>query len=175
MKVYRAVLVLIAFGLPSLCPAQQTDGNTVVEMEQQLERLNKVNFHPNLLPIILGNADFIELTDEQVGLFKKWGKANFRPMVAVMNNIIRKRNEFQEYALSPTASAAVLKEKQEEIFELHRKLLEHKLSCRKNIARTFTAQNWEAFMIVLGEKGFPIPDSTDNTHYVAATSSKTGR
>ncbi len=25
----------------------------ILEMEKQLERLNKVNFHPNLLPLIL--------------------------------------------------------------------------------------------------------------------------
>lgn len=175
MKAYQAVLVVITLVFPSFCLAQQTDGNTIEVMEQQLERLNKVNYHPNLLPIILGNADFIGLTDDQVAQFRKWGKAHFKPMVAVMNDIIRKRNEFQEFALSPSASPQALRDKQEEIFKLHRKLLEYKLSCRQNIVRTFTAQNWEGFMIVLGEKGFPIPDSVDDTPYVAVTNPKTSR
>ena len=106
-------------------------------MDKQLERLNKVNFHPNLLPIILRNSDFMGLTTEQVTAFKTWGKTNFKPMVAVMNEVIRKRIEFEEAALSPSVSAETLRDKQEAIFQLHRKLLDYKLSCRENIVQTF--------------------------------------
>jgi len=142
-------MLLIAF-LSFPCFAEPQNGMEIVEMEKQLERLNKINFHPNLLPIILRNSDFMELTPQQVSAFKGWGKANFKPMVATMNKIIRERNAFQEAALSPSVSSDSLRKKQEEIFQLHRKLLDYKLSCRENIIQTFNKENWEGFMMVLG-------------------------
>jgi hypothetical protein len=101
------------------------------------------------------------LTTEQVTAFKTWGKTNFKPMVAVMNEVIRKRIEFEEAALSPSVSAEALRDKQEAIFQLHRKLLDYKLSCRENIVQTFNEENWDGFMMVLGEEGFPIPGHVD--------------
>jgi hypothetical protein len=141
------------------CFAQPENEPTTSDADDQLERLSKVNFHPNLLPIILKNSDYMELTAEQVAVFKAWGKANFKPMVATMNEIIRKRIEFKEAALSPSLSAEALRGRQEEIFQLHRKLLDYKLSCRENIFKTFSKENWEGFIMVLGEEGFSIPDT----------------
>jgi hypothetical protein len=138
-------------------------------MERQLERLNKVNYHPNLLPVILRNSEFMGLTSEQVATFKAWGKTNFKPMVAVMNEVIRKRIEFEEAALSPSVSAEILKTRQEEIFQLHRKLLDYKLSCRKHILQTFSEENWEGFMMVLGEEGYPIPGAVDSAAFASFT------
>jgi len=156
MGVGRGLVLLVAL-ISCACLAASDNDNAVLEMEQQLERLNKVNFHPNLLPIILRNSDFMGLTSEQVTAFKTWGKTNFKPMVAVMNEVIRQRIEFEEAALSPSVSAEALRGKQEAIFQLHRKLLDYKLSCRENIVQTFNEENWDGFMMVLGEEGFPIP------------------
>lgn len=141
--------------------AQSDDEKAVQDLELQLERLSKVNFHPNLLPIILKNQDYIELTPEQVDAFTAWRKENAKPMIDTMNAIIVKRIEFEEAALSYGVSAMMLREKQEEIFRLHRKLLDYKLSCRENIVQTFTEPNWDSFMMVLGEEGFPIPSEMD--------------
>ena len=141
----------------SAVPADSTTDQNILDMQQQLDRLNKVNFHPNLLPVILRNSDFMGLTDEQIAAFKAWGETNFKPMVAVMNEIIHERIEFEEAALSPAVSADDLRNKQDEIFRLHRKLLDYKLSCSENIVQTFSEENWEGFLLVLGEEGFPIP------------------
>jgi hypothetical protein len=150
-------LVLLAVLISSACLAEPDNDKVILEMEKKLERLNRVNFHPNLLPVILKNSDFMELTSEQVATFKAWGKTNFKPMVAVMNEVIRQRIEFEEAALSLSVSAETLRKKQEQIFQLHRKLLDYKLSCRENIVQIFNEENWEGFMMVLGEEGFPIP------------------
>ena len=56
------------------CLAKPENNQVDLEMEKQLERLKKVNFHPNLLPIILRNSDFMGLSPEQVAAFKAWGK-----------------------------------------------------------------------------------------------------
>jgi hypothetical protein len=166
MKTWQIFLLLVTFFSYS-CFAQAENDTTILEMEKQLERLNKVNFHPNLLPIILRNSDFMGLTTEQVTAFRTWGKMNFKPMVAVMNEVIRKRIEFEEAALSQSVSADSLRVKQEEIFQLHRKLLDYKLSCRENIIQTFNEENWEGFMMVLGEEGFPIPGQMATTEFAS--------
>lgn len=170
MRTGRALL----FFLFLLCTCFAQADNEVIpsDMHDQFERLSKVNFHPNLLPIILKNSDYIELIPEQVAVFKAWGKANFKPMVATMNEIIRKRIEFREAALSPAVSAEALRSRQEEIFRLHRNLLDYKLSCRENISKTFTKANWEGFLMVLGEEGFSIPDTAGAAEFATFHSAK---
>jgi len=166
MSIWRA-LVLLPIFFSCVCLAEPENDKAILEMEKQLERLNKVNFHPNLLPIILRNSDFIALTPQQVATFKGWGKTNFKPMVAVMNEVIRKRIEFEEAALSPLVSPDTLRGKQEAIFQLHRELLDFKLSCRENIVQTFNEENWDGFMMVLGEEGFPIPSQADAVEFAS--------
>lgn len=169
MKNAPALLLLIAFFSYS-CFAQAGNDKTVIHMEHQLEHVGTVNFHPNLLPIILRNSDFMGLNPQQVNAFKSWGKTNFKPMVTTMNEIIHKRIEFQEATLSPSISADILRQRQEEIFQLHRKLLEFKLSCRENIVQTFNQENWDGFMMVLGEEGFPIPSQAATAELATITS-----
>ncbi len=74
MRTGRALLFFLF--LSCTCFAQAENEVILSDMHDQLERLSKVNFHPNLLPIILKNSDYIELTPEQVAVFKAWGKAN---------------------------------------------------------------------------------------------------
>ena len=168
MGVCRGLILLVA-SISYDSMADSDNHKAVLEMEQQLERLNKVNFHPNLLPLILRNSDFMALTPQQVSTFKAWGKTNFKPMVAVMNEVIRQRIDFEEAALSPSVSSETLRDKQEAIFQLHRELLDYKLSCRKNIVQTFNEENWEGFMMVLGEEGYPIPGAGNTTEFASFT------
>jgi hypothetical protein len=167
-KVFVVLLALLSYP----CFAQPETGKVISDMGNQLERLSKVNFHPNLLPLILKHSDYMDLTAEQVAVFKAWGKDNFKPMVSIMNEIIRKRIEFKEAALSPGVSAETLVSQQEEIFQLHRKLLDYKLSCRDNIVRTFTKENWEGFLMVLGEEGFVIPDAAGAAEFATFNSDR---
>jgi hypothetical protein len=154
-----AIAMIIA-GLAVLAEAQPTDEQVNQQYRQQIERLDKVNFHPNLLPLILKHKDYLELTPQQIEAFRGWRKTNAKAMFATMDEIIRKRIEFREAALSPGVSANELRQKQQEIFALHQKVLDYKLSCRENIHNTFTEQNWDDFFVVLAEEGYAIPEST---------------
>lgn len=44
--------------------------------------------------------------------------------------------------------------KQNEIFKLHKKVLEYQLSCRRTILDTFTDDQWDNFRFVLIENGY---------------------
>ncbi len=160
IRIYIITLAVVLAGFSQQISAQKVDETAIIQYQKQLEQLDKVNFHPNLLPLILKNRDYLELTPVQVTAFTTWRKANAKSMFAVMNEIIRKRIDFREAALSPDTSADVLRQKQREIFTLHEKVLEFKLSCRENITTTFSEQNWEDFFVVLAEEGYAIPTSS---------------
>lgn len=168
----RSLLIVVLIFFSITCFAHSHDDKAIKDLEQQLERLSKVNFHPNLLPIILKNRDYIELTPEQVAAFRAWREENAQSMVATMNEILRKRIEFKEAALSPRVSAEALRGQQQEIFQLHRKLLDYKLSCRENIVKTFTEENWEGFLMVLGEEGLAIPDAAGAAEFKTFNSAR---
>ena len=134
------------------------DDMSMLEVEQQqLEHLNKADFHPNLLPIILRNSDFIGLSETQVQRLRDWRKHNFKPMLAAMNAVLMKMIEFQEAALTNSVSRERLEVMQDEIFALQKTVLDYKLSCRENIIRAFTAENWDNFYIVLSDTGYTLP------------------
>ena len=73
-----------------------------------------------------------------------------------MNRIIQERVAFNRISLNPRTSEEVLRAKQQEIFKLHKKVLEYQLSCRRNILDTFTDEQWEEFEFVLTENGYDL-------------------
>ena len=129
------------------------------DLDHAIKKLDKVNFLPNLLPIIIDNKDFIGLTQEQVDDLDEWRKTNREPMLSTMRKIADKRIEMKQAALSPTVSSSRLIQMQNEIFRLQREVIEHKLSCREHIIQTFNDENWISFFMVLADEdvGITVP------------------
>ena len=142
--------------------ASATLSNDQRDIEQHVEKLNQINFLPNLLPVIINNSDILELTDEQLNKLLTWRDTNRENVVATMNKIISKRIKIKEAALSPDISAARLIQMQNEIFRLQRQMLNYKLSCRDLVINTFNTANWEEFFLVLAnmETGLTSPEAT---------------
>lgn len=159
-------LALIIACITAPVAAQNVDNQAIDQYQQQLERLDKLNFHPNLLPLILRHRDYLELTPQQMDAFISWRNTNAKAMFATMNEIIRKRIAFREAALSPGVSGNELRQMQQEIFALHQKVLDYKLSCRENIHNTFTEQNWDDFFVVLAEEGYAIPENSTGVEVI---------
>jgi hypothetical protein len=144
------LLLLCCISLPGFAASLQDPRESAIEAS--IEKLDKLNYLPNLLPVILKNRDFIGLTDEQLAALDDWRKVNKAPMLATMKEIAHKRVEIKEAALSPTISSARLMQMQNEIFRLQREVLEYKLSCRDRVTRTFTNENWISFYMVLADE-----------------------
>jgi len=106
---------------------------------------------PMLLPIIMGNRDALQLTDEQVNLFSSWRKKNYTNMVNLMNKIIEEKVQFRVESLSPRITSDRLLSFQSEIQELQRQLLKIKLSCRENLMTTFTDEQWDNFAFIVSD------------------------
>lgn len=130
-----------------------------LDINSSIEKLDKINYLPNLLPVILNNKDFIGLTEEQIGKLEDWRRENRQPMLAAMKQAAVKRVEIKQAAITPTISSARLQQMQNDIFRLQRQILEYKLSCRDNVVRTFNDENWTSFFMVLADEdiGVSVP------------------
>jgi hypothetical protein len=117
----------------------------------KVDLLEPSGLMPMLMPIIMLNRDALQLTDEQVNVFRTWRKNNYTHMVNVMNEIIEKMVQFRIDSLSPDVSNKYLLASQSEIQELQRQLLKIKLSCRELIITTFTDEQWENFAFVVAD------------------------
>jgi hypothetical protein len=156
--------IRILFAISALLATQLAHANSTldeenIDLELAVQTLDKVNYLPQLMPIIMNNKDIIGLTQKQVDDLDEWRKTSKAPMVAAMQEIVRKRIEIKQAALSPTVSSARIIQMQNEIFRLQREVLEYKLSCRETIVRTFNNENWISFYMVLAEEdaGFTAP------------------
>jgi hypothetical protein len=125
-------------------------------VHNRMKSLSTAGYHPFLMPLIMANSDFIELTDEQLEVFKKWRSKNRVKILHLMDKIIYERNQFHKLSLQKDTREEVLKAKQEKIFKLHQKVLKYQLSCRREILDNFTEQQWENFNFVLSSNGYVI-------------------
>lgn len=155
--IYMKLITLLAgfFLISGSALADLSDSDRL--LEQHAEKLDKINYLPALLPVILDNRDVIELTDDQVDTLLTWREINREDVIAVMNKIVRKRVDIKKAALSPEVTASTLMKMQSDVFSLQRKVLEYKLSCRDLVINTFDRNNWDGFYFVLAEQGMDVP------------------
>ena len=155
----RILFTISVFLMTQSALAEPTLDQKRPDLELVIQKLDKINYLPNLLPIIINNKDFIGLTQKQVDDLNDWRKTNRSPMVAVMQKIVSKRIDIKQATLSPTVSSSRLIQMQNEIFKLQREVIEYKLSCREHIIRTFNDENWISFFMVLAEEdiGITVP------------------
>lgn len=155
----RILLIISVLLVTKLVYAESTLDQENSDLELAIQKLDKVNYLPQLMPIIMNNKDIIGLTQKQVDDLDNWRKTSKAPMVAAMQEIVRKRIEIKQAALSPTVSSARIIQMQNEIFRLQREVLEYKLSCREQIVKTFNDENWISFFMVLADEdmGITVP------------------
>ena len=155
------MLLLFLVALISVSASADSEhGQRNLEQHQYIEKLDRINFLPSLLPVIIENSDVIELTDTQLQTLLQWRDNNRDDVIHAMNEVARKRLEIKQSALSPEISSSRLIQMQNEVFRLQREVLEYKLSCRDLVINTFNSKNWEGLFLVLaeGEIGVAIPE-----------------
>jgi len=155
----RIIFLLLFLPVTLSAFAGSTTGPDDLDINSSIEKLDRIHYLPNLLPVIMSNTDFIGLTEEQIGSLEAWRKKNRPPMLAAMKQAARKRVELKHAALTPTVSSARLQQMQNDIFRLQRQILGYKLSCRDNVVKTFNDENWISFFMVLADEdiGVPLP------------------
>ena len=71
-----------------------------LDIYSSIEKLDKINYLPTLLPVIFKHKDFIRLTEEQVEYLEHWRSENKVQMLSVMQEIAEKRLEITIWPLN---------------------------------------------------------------------------
>jgi hypothetical protein len=159
-RLTRPVLLSVGVLIGAQGAAQADAANSDLDLidwelaKERMAMLSQLGYHPFLMPLIMENRDAIGLSNEQVRVFREWRNRYRVPLIHMMNQIIAERVAFQRIALNPRTSEEVLLAKQNEIFKLHKKVLDYQLSCRRTILDTFTDEQWDNFRFVLTESGY---------------------
>ncbi len=151
-----AIFIIISFLISSPLYAMHESGHDLSDEEwstvkDRVELLDNINYMPTLLPTIIKNRDVLQLTNQQIKVFRDWRKQHYGNMVKTMNKIIEKRIDFKKAALNLEVSNDELFEMQNNILTMQRNLLKIKLNCRKTLVDTFTDEQWDNFVFVLSD------------------------
>ena len=141
-----SVLLLIVTTTNVVLSATQTDTDV---LDKKLELLDRISYHPSLLPIIMQNIDFLELTPDQLNRLNEWRKMNAPAMLEKMEEVAKGRIDFVDRSLDPKTSEVDLVREQHHLFKLQEEVLSYKLSCRQNILQTFTPKQWDALQLIM--------------------------
>jgi hypothetical protein len=120
-------------------------------LEQQLMLLDKISYHPSLLPLVLQNMDYLDLTPAQETRLRNWRRDHAQAMLEKMREIAQGRIDFQERSLDPRSTPEALIALQQKLFRLQEEVLRDKLQCRENILKSFTPEQWEALRFMYAE------------------------
>jgi len=120
--------------------------------------LDTISYHPSLLPLVLQNTDYLELTPGQVQRLRDWRRERAPAMLEKMREIARGRIEFIELSLNPQSKQAELEALQQSLFRLQEEVLSYKLECRQQILRTFTADQWDALRLLYSDRQMAVLD-----------------
>jgi hypothetical protein len=119
------------------------------ELDKRLELIDRISYHPSLLPIIMENSDYLELTPDQLKRLNEWRRKNAPAMLEKMEEVAKGRIDFVDRSLNPKTSEAELVREQHHLFKLQEEVLAYKLSCRQNILQTFTPKQWDALQLIM--------------------------
>jgi len=144
------VLIVLSLCAPAAASAEQAPDSG--ELERQLMLLDKISYHPSLLPLVMQNMDYLELTPEQETRLRDWRQDNAPAMLEKMRAIMQGRIDFMELSLNPESTPEDLALLQQQLFRLQEEVLRYKLRCRENILETFTLEQWEALQFMYAER-----------------------
>jgi hypothetical protein len=119
------------------------------ELDKRLELIDRISYHPSLLPIIMENSDYLELTPDQLKRLNEWRRKNAPAMLEKMEEVAKGRIDFVDRSLNPKTSEAELVREQHHLFKLQEEVLAYKLSCRQNILQTFTPKQWDDLQLIM--------------------------
>jgi hypothetical protein len=122
------------------------------ELDQGLELLDRISYHPSLLPVIMQNSDYLELTPDQLKKLREWRKNHAPAMLEKMKEVAQGRIDFIELSLNPNTSQEELVREQHHLFNLQEEVLAYKLSCRQNILQTFNPGQWDALQLIMADR-----------------------
>ena len=139
----------ILFHAGILCASESSDGG---EFDRQFSLLDRISYTPSLLPVVMQNVDYLELTPDQVRRLRDWRNENAPALLKKISEVAQSRIEFADLSLDPHSTKQQLVQQQQRLFKLQEQVLVYKLSCRQNILETFTPKQWDSLQFLLTER-----------------------
>ena len=143
-----SLILLVSTMNVAVCATQADSG----DIDKKLVLLDKLYYHPSLLPIIMQNKEFLELRPDQLKKLTEWRRKNAPAMLEKMQKVAKGRIDFVERSLNPKTSEAELVREQHHLFKLQEEVLSYKRSCRQNILQTFTPKQWDALQLIMADQ-----------------------
>lgn len=150
MKLLRLVpLAFLILSVPAIAaspeaPAEQTA--TVQTMKpagsMQQKRMHLMQPMPNLMRVIVQNADLLELDEQQMTAFEAWRNANHDKVQARMDKIQDIRKKMQHEVLRG-ANLARINSHLSRMDRLRAEIVAAKLACRNMVARVLSGDQWK--------------------------------
>jgi len=149
MSKWFCCLVVITVLISGNASSRESSGTG--ELDRQLLLLDRISYTPSLLPFIMDNIDYLELTPDQVKALNDWRTTNTPALLEKMHEVAQGRIELVDLTLSPNSTSQQLMQQQRRLSRLQEEILSYKLSCRQNILDTFTTKQWDTLQFLLTE------------------------
>ena len=101
--------------------------------------LRHANPMPNLMRITMGNAEILNLSEDQVKALKAWAAENRPKMAMMIKKVVSEEQMLREEALTTDVDVP---KKAETMLETRRKIIEMKTKCRAHLKKTLTEKQY---------------------------------
>lgn len=161
MKLLRlAPLAFVALSVPAIAASPQAPAEAPAEApatqtvpakpmkpmkpagSMQQKRMHLMQPMPNLMRVIVQNADRLELDEQQVAAFEAWRNANHDEVHARMDAIREIQKKMQHEVLRG-ANLARINSHLSRMDRLRAEIVAAKLACRNMVARVLSGQQWK--------------------------------
>ena len=122
------------------------------DLEVQLMLVDKISYHPSLMPLVMENMDYLDLTPQQETRIREWRRDYAPAMLEKIREIVKGRVDFQELSLNPESTREELARLQQQLFRLQEDVLRYKLWCRDQILESFTPEQWDSLRLLYTER-----------------------
>ncbi|HYQ70974.1 MAG TPA: hypothetical protein VET88_03480 [Gammaproteobacteria bacterium] len=150
MSRLTGIVFMLAVSTPVAGLAEQ--GPDIGDLEVQLMMVDKISYHPSLMPLVMENLDYLDLTSQQEAKIREWRRDYAPEMLEKIRQIVRGRVDFQELSLNPESTRDDLARLQQQLFRLQEDVLRYKLWCRDQILESFTPEQWDSLRLLYTER-----------------------
>ena len=129
----KKLFLLLSITILSLLPlsAQQNYG------------IKHSNPMPNLIRVVVANAELLNVNKSQMQEIKAWRKANKTTMKIMVQDVVREERALKESALSTGKN---LQKMADSIIKNRANIISMKIACRANLQRILTPKQFEQLL-----------------------------
>lgn len=100
---------------------------------------------PNLIRVVLANAELLNVNKDQLKEVKAWRKANKSTMMKMVQSLLKEEKALKESALTTGKN---LQNMADSILKTRADIISMKIACRSNLKRILTPKQFEQLLTI---------------------------